>query len=442
MQVDAQTLQGRWWISGKPEIRVNGALEIATSGSTQITLFLDDEHNSRDFFPIGQTKTDQTIFEIPRLVGLLHNGKVVTADNVSCRWNGMVNGVIFKYACHPRYICLSRVHFGRDDLKLGNIFIEIDGIDDFIDVSGFKYKRNIKNDEQNKFNSAVFDITYTHPSHIELFTDGDISLYVHFGFRESSGFSEASIKQTTKFRLNSETPLSLSDWWVKIRSLNQILCVLYGQPLPLKSVQSSYELEGKEETLNFISFSEPNPQRDIKPFSGNLLLKRTDAEDVTDGLLKEFLKLREEYHLIFDAFFSSKFTDNQYIATRFFMITKALEGFHRLLRCNNNKTRKRIGLKKRLDELIADFQTLSNCSYQWGDMTKRATSFRNHEAHLMNTSQHYDASDMHQITQKLHVIFAILFLAEATKRANHKFPSEWIRRNSWITRNLPAMEYG
>jgi hypothetical protein len=439
MQVDAQTLQGRWWIAGKPETRMNGTLEIETSGRTKITLFLDDEHNSFDIFPIGQTITDQTIFKLPRLVGLLHNGKVVTADNVSCHWNGWVNGIT-KFACHPTYICLSRLDFGTDDLKLTNIFIEIDGIDEFIYVSGLKYKEDIKTDEQNKLTSAVHDITYTHPSHIELFTDDDISLHAHFGYRRSFGLSEASIKQTTRFRLNSETPLSLPDWWLKIIGLNEILCVLYGQPLPLKSVQSAYKLEGKEVFLDFISYSEPNPQRDIKPNFVNLLFRRTDAKDITDGLLKEFLKLREEYHLIFYSFFSSKFADNQYIATRFFMITKALEGFHRLLRCNNNKTRKRIGLKTRLDELLADFETLSNCSYQWGDISKRVTSFRDQEAHLMKTSQNYDASDMHQITQKLHVVFAILFLAEATKRANHKFQPEWLNRNSWITQNLPVME--
>ena len=436
MQVEAQTLQGRWWIAGKPEKRVNGALEIEASGSTKITLFFDDEHSDRDFLSIGKVITIPYILEIPRLVGLLHNGKVVTADHLSCHWNGMNNRIV-KYACHPRYICLSLVDFGTEELKPTNIFIEVDGLDAFVDISGFKYKCDIKTDEQNKLTSAVFETTYTNPSHVELFTDGDISLHAHFGFEESSGFSEASIKQTTRFRVNSETPLSVSDWWVKIRSLNQILCLLYGQPLPLKSVQSSYKSEGKEETLDFISYSEPNPQSDIKPFSGNLLFRRTDAQDMTDGLLKEFVKLREEYHLIFDAFFSSKFTDNQYIATRFFMIAKALEGFHRLLKCNNNKTGKRIGLKTRLDELLTDFETLSNCSYEWGDISKRVTSLRDQEAHLMKTSQNYDASDMHQITQKLHVVFAILFLAEATKRANHKFPSEWITGNSWITQNLP-----
>ena len=102
MQVDAHTLQGRWWIAGKPETRVNGMLQIEVSGSNQITLFFDDEYNGHDFFSLGPTITVPCIIEIPRLVGLLHNGKVVTADNVSCRWNGVVNGIIFKYACLPR----------------------------------------------------------------------------------------------------------------------------------------------------------------------------------------------------------------------------------------------------------------------------------------------------------------------------------------------------
>ena len=125
MQVDAQTLQGRWWIADKPETRVNGTLQIEASGSTKITLFFDDEHNIRDILPIGQTITDQTIFKLPRLVGLLHNGKVVTADNVSCLWSGIVNFIIYKYTCRPAYICISHLDFGTNDLKLTNIYLVI-----------------------------------------------------------------------------------------------------------------------------------------------------------------------------------------------------------------------------------------------------------------------------------------------------------------------------
>ncbi|ADE40667.1 ApeA N-terminal domain 1-containing protein [Candidatus Puniceispirillum marinum] len=440
MKVEAQILQGRWWIAGKPKTRVNGTLEIEQSGSTKITLFPNDEIDSNNFFNFEEAKIGGRPFKFSRLVGLLHNGKVVTADNVSCFFSGMQNLVILEYDCYPAYICISSIDFEKDDLKLSNISLEIDGLDEFIFVSGFKYKQNIKADAQNKLTGAVFEPTYSHPDRVQIFHENGVSLYAHFGFKYSPGFSELAIKQTTKFRLESEIPMSLSDWWDEIISLNQIVCILFGQPLPLISIQSSYKLNGKEETLDFISYSEPNPKRHIKPFSSNLLFKRSEEKDITDKLLKEFLKLRKEYHLIFDAFFSSKFTDNQYASTRFFMITKALEGFHRLLRCNNNKNRKSISLKTRIDELFADFEEISNCEYQWGDIATKVASYRNQEAHLMKTSQNYDVNDIHKITQTLHVVFAILFLAEATKRANCIVPAEWLKRSSWISQNLPVLK--
>ena len=99
-----------------------------------------------------------------------------------------------------------------------------------------------------------------------------------------------------------------------------------------------------------------------------------------------------------------------------------------------------MGLKTRLDKLFADFETLSNCAYQWGDISKKVTSFRGQEAHLMKTSRIYDEKEMYEITQMLHVVFAILFLAEAAKRANQTLPSEWLNRYSWITQHLPFRE--
>ena len=198
-------------------------------------------------------------------------------------------------------------------------------------------------------------------------------------------------------------------------------------------------MEGDQinERLNFIFYSEPHKQ--IKRVRwGDLLFKYSDDEKNTGKILYEFIKLIRKYSLIFELFFSSQFTAEQYTTVRFFMIVTALEGFHRQLRCNHNNFQKRLGLKKRLDDLFKEFDKISGREHEWGKLALDTTKYRNQEAHMSNLDpDRTGMASMISVTRTLQAVFAVLFLNEAAKRCNFTIPPKWINERNWLTGRLP-----
>jgi hypothetical protein len=431
MHVEEQTLHGKWWLPGKPEKRIYGILEIESSGGSKITLSFDDEHSHTELFPHEDPQLVGQRFNIPRLTGRLYDGKLVSAEAVICLLGGYTNGII-KFDCFPSYICIPQLELGGSELMLDEIALELDGVDDFIFLSGIKSKHDHDVDENKKLTSFKVDASFELPNTLQLFKNNDLLLHANFGFNYKPTLSELSITQTTKLGLSSTKPRSLQEWWDDILSLNCFICIIYGQPIPLKSIKSVKKVGDNKNILDFVAYSEPLPDKNYVYSSGDLIFRRIDAADNIGRLIYHFMKLRSRYHLIFDAYFSSKFTNAQYLTTRFFLIVTALEGFHRQLRCDHNKQKSGLGLKTRMKELFSEFEGALNHEFDWNNLPSKIARYRNQEAHILNVEQQHNANEMNDITIVLHIVFTVLFLNEAANRCDFTIPSEWFQRG-WLS---------
>ena len=437
MFIEENTYHGQWWLPESPDKKAHGELQVTKSGQCLLNIFLTDDFPWTDdslalkFF--GTHRDVGEYFDHPKLIGRLYSGEFVTLEQLRCVLSREIisinQPIKYQFSCRPSFTCMSFVNFETDEIKVDELYIDIDGLKYFIGKSGIKHSPNQENNEYN--------ISYKPQPTFELFTNEEMTAKAFLKSQIPLIDFEASIKETASIILTYKNPRSIKEWKEDIISLNYFICTLYGQPLPLTSIRAHMEGEQPDKKLNFIFYSEPHQQIKKVP-RGALLFEYSDDEKNTGKILYEFIKLIRKYSLIFESFFLSQFTDGQYKAVRFFMIVTALEGFHRQLRCNHNSSQKRLGLEKRLNDLFEEFDKISDQQHEWGELASDTTKYRNQEAHILKLDPDITGmTSMISAMGTLQAVFAVLFLNEAAKRCDFTIPLDWINGRNWLTGRLP-----
>ena len=424
MYVKKQTHHGQWWLSTAPDKKAYGALEIAKSGRCTLKLSLTSEQHLGNFFNIHNTQSKGSY---TRIVGDLYTGETATLEDVKYRPGSFKNN-IYNIIFEPSYVFISYLDFkvnidelNKNEIKINNLHLDIDGIDNFIHKNSIEGLSNLLIVNEGKKKAP--------PELITLFAKKDLNLDASSSFHISQSQSKISKKRTTKFVISSPEPRSLSDWQDDILSLNFFICILFGEPIPLKSIQSR-ELN---KIFNFIFHSEPFSEHKIKPFFEMPLFKYTENEDINIGeLLYYFIKLRCEYPQVFKPFFSSKFSNELYEEIRFFLIVTALEGFYRQVRCNHNSSQEDLILKDMLNVLFKDVDRALDTTHNWNDLAKRIVPHRHETAHGIKNKKQPSIENMEETTAKLHSVFVVLFLNEAATLCKFTKPLKWNGKSNWL----------
>ena len=428
MFIKEETHHGQWWLPERPDKKVHGELQVTKSGHCSLKIFLTNDYPVPEFF--GTHRDFNEYFSLPRFIGHLYSGEIVTLENFTCVLRCITNST-YQFSCYPSFICFSSINFETDEIKVAELYLDIDGLKDFIGKSGMNVSHRSLTNVGDKYEGY-----YERQPTFELFTNEEMTAKAFLGFKIPDP-QNLSIKETVSIILTYKNPRSIEEWKKDIISLNYFICTIFGQPLPLTSIRALMEGDQFNERLNFIFYSEPRQQ--IKRVRWpDLLFEYSDDKKNTGEILYGFIKLRRKYSLIFELFFSSQFTAEQYTTVRFFMIVTALEGFHRQLRCNHNNFQKRFGLKKRLDDLFKEFDKISGREHEWGKLALDTTKYRNQEAHMSNLDpDRTGMASMISVTRTLQAVFAVLFLNEAAKRCKFTIPPEWINEWNWLTGRLP-----
>ena len=438
MFIEEKTHHGQWWLPESPDKKVHGELQVTKSGRCLLNIFLlDDCPRTDDSLALKFFGTYRDVGKHlyhPKFIGYLYSGEFVTLEQVWCVFRGERVGIhqptIYRFSYRPSFTCMSSINFETDEIKVDELYLDIDGLGYFINKSGIKHSPNHKDKEHNI--SCKFQPT------VELFTNKEMTAKAYLEYQIPYIDFEASIKETASIILTYKNPRSIKEWKEDIISLNYFICTIFGQPLPLTSIRAQVKIDNNFESLDFIFHSEPY-QEMKKEYSnrGDLLFKYSDDEKNTGKILYEFIKLIRKYSLIFESFFLSQFTDEQYTAVRFFMIARALESFHDNL-LYNNKEKKGPPLKERMENLFKEFDKISGREHEWGELASDIKEYRNQEAHISKLERNRtDMEKMIRITIILQAVFAVLFLNEAAKRCNFTIPPEWINRRNWLTDRLP-----
>ena len=450
MFIEENTYHGQWWLPERPDKKVHGELQVTKSGHCSLKIFLTEDYPISEFFETHRAFNED--FSLPRFIGHLYSGEIVTLENFTCVLRCITNST-YQFSCYPSFICFSSINFETDEIKVDELYLDIDGLKYFIDKSGMNFSHIPLINAGDKYEGY-----YERQPIFKLFENEEMTAKAFLGHEISYPQQNLSIKETASIILTYKNPRSIEEWKKDIISLNYFICTIFGQPLPLTSIRARMEGDQFNEKLNFKFYTEPHQQ--IKRVRWrDLLFKYSDDDKNTGKILYEFIKLRRKYSLIFESFFSSQFTDEQYTAVRFFMIARALESFHRqfqcnnnkekkdptfreriknLFQCNNNKEKKDPTFKERMENLFKEFDKISDQQHEWGELASDTTKYRNQEAHISKLERNRtDMEKMMRITIILQAVFAVLFLNEAAKRCNFTIPPKWINERNWLTRRLP-----
>ena len=429
MFIEENTYHGQWWLPERPDKKVYGELQVTKLGHCSLRIFLTEDYPISEFFETHRDFNEK--FSLSRFIGHLYSGAIVTLENITCVLSYTTSSA-HQFACYPSFICFSSINFETDEIKVDELYLDIDGLKDFIGKSGMNFSHRSLTNVGDKYEGY-----YERQPTFELFTNEEMTAKAFLGYEISYPQHNLSIKETASIILTYKNPRSIEEWKKDIISLNYFICTIFGQPLPLTSIRAHMEGDQFNEKLYFIFYSEPHQQ--IKRVRwGDLLFKYSDDEKNTGKILYEFIKLIRKYSLIFESFFSSQFTDGQYTAVRFFMIARALEGFHSQIQCNNNKETKDPTFRERVENLFKEFDKISGKEHEWGKLASDITKYRNQEAHISKLDPDITGmASMISVTRTLQAVFAVLFLNEAAKRCNFTIPPEWINQQNWLTDRLP-----
>ena len=435
-QIEGQSVfEGIWWLPESQDIKAPGKLTISSDGSPELDLHIFPQNNHLNFFQMRHLLVSLAgpPIKVRRLTGWLTNGKVAHLEEVILTCKGWHNG-IYLFNGRSKFCVVSNLDFGTDEIETDRVYVKSEGLDEFIRKSGFHYEMPPPTDAQGEHR-----VHFTLPQNINLKTDNDLQIEVVHSFTVSPEAFRANIEQFTSLKLLTSTPRPIGDWLGDIASISFLLSVNLGRHLPLQSVEGRIDFEGKEEKIEVhfdhgILRSQGRP-----PHPMDCLVRYADDENGAGRFLYHFLKLRAEIAIIFGSFFSALSPEPQYIENRFFLMIRAIEGFHRQIRCNGNTKLKKMQTKQRMQSIFDEFNQVANASVKWSALADEVRKLRDQEVHILDLGENSDAQRMVDITHALLAIFAVIFIAEVAVRASFNLPEDWVKRCGWVEQRLSGI---
>ena len=436
-QARVQTFDGMWWPSTKQHSRAPGRLTISDEGSPELELHIFPQNNLLNFFdqkvPLLASALGPPI-KVKRLTGWLTNGKVAHLEEVLLTCKGWHNS-IYSFNARSKFCIVSNVDFDTDAIEADRIYVKSEGLDEFIFESGFHHEISQPFNPQ-----GDHSIKFKLPQNADLPTENDLQIQVAHSFTESLHESfKAEIKQFTSLKLFTNSPRPVTDWLEDIASIGYFLSLNLGRHLPLQSTEARIDLGGGKEKIDVYFDHGILPNRDRKPHRLDCLVRHEDDKANTGHLLYHFMHLRSEIAIIFGSFFSALSSEPQYIEVRFFMMIRAIEGFHRHVRCNGNTNPKKMQMKQRVKAILEEFNHIAHTSLDSSKLSNMIKKLRDQEVHIEGLGNSTDAQKLVAITRALVAIFAVIFMHEVATRANFNLPEDWVKRCGWVEQRLSGI---
>ena len=196
---------GYFWLPSVPEKKIAGTLNISDGGKIELEVAgLFDEN-------IGGGK-----FE--RIVGHIEKYGFITLDD--CFWTrqDISSGGISKSSILVHKAFLGVAYDERDPVLLNTFQFSVEGIDEWVGLSGIKVEKQIER--------QVPTITYSCPENISLNLNNGMKFLITFSwtFPGFPNLTEAKITQKTWFKFVSEQERTLNDFKRAAHKITTLLC--------------------------------------------------------------------------------------------------------------------------------------------------------------------------------------------------------------------------
>ena len=158
---------GYWWLPSKPEPKLPGILKISESADAELEILgVFGDKFSYDA-------------NIPRIVGIIEDGKLVTLDNCFYKNRNIRFGGISKSVVYAHLVLVGAQFEDDEAIEFSSFMFSVEGLDEWLSITGIK----VKHDWEAK--SAT--INFKPPEVIRIKLPKDINLSFRFGWTIPSG---------------------------------------------------------------------------------------------------------------------------------------------------------------------------------------------------------------------------------------------------------------
>lgn len=431
---EARNYSGYFWLPSEPENKIPGQLFIINGGEIELEI--------AGLF--GEKKLTQDQEEFHRIIGNIEKHGNITLDDCFYKIKNSFSGGILKskIICNVAYLGIAF----KDDIspQFENISFEIDGLDEWLGITGIKV-------DKNKDNNTV-TISYSPIKTIKFDISDELQIGFTFGYTiPNEGFHiEAKINQKAYIRLLSKKRLNTDEISTIIHRLVSFFSFTIGKNLSIgnlvgKSLQYKREIT-KSKTIEIaipiiyqtVYFDEKIPT--IK--SHEMLLNFSAMENRIDQVLSNWINAYERLSPALDLYFSVKNGGHRHSETKFLALAQGLETYHRrtftekpmhqedydslvekiLEGCPEEKKEwllqrlkngNELNLRKRLVALIKPYGDLFGNSNKRATLVSKITDTRNYLTHYNEDLEEKTITgfDLMELCDKMEVIFNLHFLS-------------------------------
>lgn len=332
---------GYFCLPSKPQRQLPGTLSICDGGHIELeAVGLFEEA----FFVRNE--------RIGRIIGNVEKCGPVTLDNCFYLRRDVEFGGISKSLVDVGYAVLGASFGSDEEIQLNSLRFSIEGIDEWVGISGIKIDPNIEN--------RTTTVTYEPPAEISLTLQNGMRLLITFtwNYSMSPDAKEARVTQRTYFRLVSDEKKELREFLSASYRLTNFLCFAIDQTVTLENLQATNEdkrLVGEDNPAMLqpiriyyrsLPFSKDEPK--IDPHE--MLFRFSQIRDNAQCIFNNWFRAYERMEPAMNLYFSDMNIPSVYLEGKFLTLAQALETYHR--RTSNTKPMNKETFERMVTELL------------------------------------------------------------------------------------------
>ncbi|NQU28731.1 MAG: hypothetical protein HQ528_10610 [Candidatus Marinimicrobia bacterium] len=318
---------GYFWLPGKPDRKIPGILLITDGGNISLEI-LDMFDNSPKGLKDALSGGNE---DIDRINGFVEESGYVTLDDCFYTKRNISFGSISK-----SIICINKALFGvafeKDEELLFNSFLfSVEGIDDWIGISGIKVDHDIEN------KSAK--IEYKPPQEISISLNNGMILQITFMWK-LPGFpsnKEAIISQKVYFKLISDIKLRLGDFISVSHKITALLGFAIDKTVSIEKVSAnSNSLKRKMGDDKYfpiqikVYYSSILYLSEIPKISvHDMLFRYIHIQNDFENKVNNWLIAYDHINPTLSLYFSTKIGAQRHVDGKIIALVQALESYHR-----------------------------------------------------------------------------------------------------------------
>ncbi len=437
---------GFFWLPEEPKNQLPGVLRISESGKVtlEISYSLDLSQEITKKFPPGFSLEGPEDRNLNRIVGIIDND-LITLDGCFYKDENLTGGV------STSTIYANRAFIGvnydeEEKISFSEIKFSIDGLDEWLLVSGFRVEKNWK---ENGGLENVF-IHFSPPEEIPFNLPEEIELKFTFQWSlPSPNSTEVRINQKAYISLKSKELRPIEYFLDLVSKLHNFLRFAIDETVSLDSV-TGYSRErtreigkGKKHEIPIKVYYRSIPYSETKSeiYWPNMLFCYRNVAGQIEKILTKWLESYEIYEPAFNLYFASVSSGQKYMEWKFLSLSQGIETLHRrnsqemqmpeeefkdlvdtILQAipqdrkdwmeGKLKYDNELSLRKRIKQMIKPFKDLFGNGRKRGSFISKIVDTRNYLTHYDGelAKRVSSGEDLWKLCMKLEALFQLHFL--------------------------------